>query len=83
MLRAGSEEVRALQRSSAALKAEMPITTRARPHEPARIWGTVAKERRIRAPLRCPARNSGYSWPPNREENQVDEDREIADVRAE
>ena len=49
--RAGSEEVRALQRSSAALQMEMPITTGARPHEPAGNWGMAAKERRMRATL--------------------------------
>ena len=47
--------MRALQRSSAALPTEMPITTKARPHEPAGNWGTAAKERRIPAPLRYPA----------------------------
>src|SRR5208337_1100585 len=52
---AGSEEVRALQRCSAAFQTEMPITTRARPHEPAGNWGTAAKERRIRTPSRYPA----------------------------
>src|SRR5208283_259826 len=45
--RAGSEEVRALQRSTTDFQTEMPITTRARPHEPAWNWGTAAKERRI------------------------------------
>jgi len=53
--KAGSEEVRVLQRSSSALQTEMPATTRARPHEPAWNWGKAAKVRRIRAPLRYPA----------------------------
>jgi hypothetical protein len=43
-MKAGSAEVRALQRSSAALQTEIPITIRACPHEPAWNWGTVAKE---------------------------------------
>ena len=47
--------MRALQRSSAALQTEMPITTRARPHESAGNWRPAAKERRIRALLRHPA----------------------------
>ena len=47
--------MRAIQRSSAALQTELPITTRAGPHEPAWNWGTAAKGRRIRAPLRYPA----------------------------
>lgn len=46
-----SEEVRVLQRSSAALPTEMSISTRARPVEPVRNCRTAAKELRIRAPL--------------------------------
>ena len=50
-----SGEVRALPRSSTVLQTELPITTRASAHEAAGNCGKAANERRIRAPLRCPA----------------------------
>ena len=53
--KAGSEEVRALQRSSAALQTETSITVRASTHQTAWTLGKAAKERRRRAPLRYPA----------------------------